>query len=377
MTAKNLNSQVHPHSSNLRKIGIFTFPGVEILDIGGPMEVFTFANLFLQSQGIVKEPAYIIEVLAEQPGTVTTLSGLQIIANRSYNDASSDIDTLIIPGGNIISYPFYKDSELMAWIRSMSTRVRRLVSVCTGSFALAESGLLNGLRATTHWDFCQHFSRDYPQVKLEPDQIFVQDGNIFTSGGITSGIDLALALLEDDWGHEAALFVARYMVVFLKRPGGQSQFSNYLTTEATNRPDLRVLQTWIIQHPAEDLRVEALAMRMCMSSRNFSRLFLSETGVTPAKYVEMARIDAARHYLETGELSIDMIAEKSGFLDPERMRRAFLRELGVNPKNYRDRFNLHYSNTDETKKLIGPSTNNDIPRNISKQYLSSTETSEV
>jgi transcriptional regulator GlxA family with amidase domain len=374
MTAKPLIQEAYSCLPKIRKIGIFAFSGVEILDIGGPMEVFTFANLFLQTQGIVKEPAYVIEVLAEQPGAVTTLSGLQIIANHAYQDASSDIDTLIIPGGNIAAYPFYKDAKLMAWTRTMSTRVRRMVSICTGSFALAESGLLNGLRATTHWDFCQQFILDYPQVNLEPDQIFVRDGQVFTSGGITSGIDLALALLEDDWGHEVALFVARYMVVFLKRPGGQSQFSNYLTTEAATRPDLRNLQSWIMQNLTQDLRVEVLAERMCMSSRNFARLFLAETSVTPAKYVEMARIDAARHYLETSTFSIDEIAQKTGFSEAERMRRAFLRELGVNPKNYRDRFNFHFLNAEIDKKTT---LNENIQRGVTYQHVEITQASVV
>ncbi|MDD1607292.1 MAG: GlxA family transcriptional regulator, partial [Methylococcaceae bacterium] len=329
--------------------GIFIYPGADILDIAGPSEVFAFANLMLLLQGVTKEPAYIIDILAEKPGVITTLMGLQIIATHGYSDMSDDIDTLIIAGGFVPAGFFpgidvgnpstFKNPVLMAWIRTMSTRVRRLASVCTGAFALAESGILNGRRATTHWDFCQRLMLDYPDVKVEPNQIFIQEGNIFTSGGITSGIDLALTMLEDDWGHDIALAVARYIVVFLKRPGGQSQFSNYLTAEAAHRPDFRELQTWIMAHPAEDLRVEVLASRVCMSPRNFARLFLAETGMTPAKYVEMARIDAARHYLQTSNLSIEMIAEKSGFFDPERMRRSFIRQLGVNPKNYRDRFN--------------------------------------
>lgn len=349
MTAQSPSSDLCNRLSKARRIGVFTYPGVEILDIGGPIEVFSFANLILQRQGVIQEAAYLIDVLAEQPGIITTLSGLQIIANRAYQEVSAEIDTLFIPGGFIpdgffdgitVGDPLtFKNPALKEWICVMATQIRRLASVCTGSFALAECGLLNGRRATTHWDFCQRFALDYPEVKVEPDQIFVQDGHIFTSGGITSGIDLALALLEDDWGHEIALAVARYLVVFLKRPGGQSQFSSYLTAEAANRPDVRHLQTWIMEHPSEDLRIEALAARLFMSPRNFARLFLSETGMTPAKYVEMARIDTARNYLETSDLSIEAIAEKSGFADSERMRRAFIRQLGVNPKNYRDRFN--------------------------------------
>jgi transcriptional regulator GlxA family with amidase domain len=357
MTAKNLAPNTPAHQSQVRRIGILIYSGAEILDIAGPSEVFSFANLMLILKGVTKEPAYIVDVLAEQAGIVTTLMGLQIIATHAYNEVSDDLDTLIIAGGFVpagffpgieVSDPsIFKGTVLMEWIRTMSTRVRRLASVCTGAFALAESGILNGRKATTHWDFCQRLALDYPEVKVEPDQIFIQDDNIFTSGGITSGIDLALTMLEEDWGHDIALAVARYIVVFLKRQGGQSQFSSYLTTEATHRPDLRELQTWIMEHPTEDLRVDVLASRMCMSARNFARLFSAETGMTPAKYVEMARIDVARHYLETSELSIEAIAEKSGFYDAERMRRSFIRQLGVNPKNYRDRFTRHYSPTNE------------------------------
>lgn len=347
MTANNIVSDEDKQQSNVRRIGIFIYPGAEILDIAGPAEVFAFANLMLMLQGITKEPVYVIDILAEQPGVTTTLMGIQIVATHSYLECQ-DLDTLIIAGGFIPANFFpgievgdpsiFKKPVFIDWLQRMSSHVRRLASVCTGAFALAESGVLNGRRATTHWDYCQRFTQDYPDVKIEPDQIFTQDDNIFTSGGITSGIDLALALLEEDWGHNIALAVARYIVVFIKRPGGQSQFSNYLTSAATNRPDLRELQAWIVAHPADDLRVEVLATRMRMSPRNFSRLFLTETGMTPAKYVEMARIDAARHYLQTSKLSIEAIAEKSGFFDTERMRRSFVRQMGVNPKNYRDRF---------------------------------------
>lgn len=340
---------IHSQSTKVRRVAVFAYTGVEVLDIGGPVEVFAFANLMLNLQGLTQEPAYQIEILAEEAGEVTTLSGMKIVADKACLEASDDIDTLIIAGGFIPANFFpnitlfnenvFKQPIFLAWLRLMSKRVRRLASVCTGAFALAECGLLNGRKATTHWDFCQRLSADFPQIKVEPNQIFIQDDNIYTSGGITSGIDLALSLLEEDWGHDIALAVARYLVVYLKRPGGQSQFSNYLTVEAAHRPDLRELQTYILNNPAEDHRVEALATRMCMSVRNFSRLFTSQTGTTPAKYVEMVRIDAARHYLETTDLSVELIAEKAGFFDPERMRRSFLRQLGVNPKTYRDCFN--------------------------------------
>lgn len=340
---------IHSQMTKVRRIAVFAYTGLDILSIGAPVEVFSFANLILHSQGLIQEPAYEIEILAEEAGAIRTLSGMQIIADKAYLDITDDVDTLIIASGFAPDKPFsnfslcpenvFNRPIFLAWLRLMSKRVRRLASICTGAFALAECGLLNGKRATTHWHFCQRLSTDYPQIKVEANQIFIQEGNIYTAGGITSGIDLALALLEEDWGHDIALAVARYLVVYLKRPGGQSQFSNYLTLEAARRPDLRELQTYIMNHPAEDHRVEALASRMCMSVRNFSRLFTAQTGTTPAKYVEMVRIDAARHYLESTNLAIEIIADKVGFFDTERMRRSFLRQLGVNPKTYRDCFN--------------------------------------
>lgn len=319
-----------------RTIAILAYPGVEILDIAGPFEVFNFANLNLQQQGVCDKNIYTMMLLAEQPGPLQTLSGLQLVADHSYAASNIEIDTLLIPGGDIEHA--VANRELIAWIKRTAPKVRRVVSVCTGAFLLAEAGLLDGLKATTHWHYSSQLAKSYPAVCVEPDYIFIREGNIFTSGGITSGIDLALALLEEDWGRELALFVARFMVVFLKRPGGQSQFSAYLTSEASHRPDIRDLQAWIMDHADQDLTVEALADRMAMSPRNFARLFTCETGLTPGKYVEMVRIDQARNLLETSDLGMEWIADKTGFKDPERMRRAFLRQLGVNPQNYRQRF---------------------------------------
>ncbi|AMK76009.1 MULTISPECIES: GlxA family transcriptional regulator [Methylomonas] len=319
-----------------RQIGILAFPNAQSLDITGPFEVFSFANATLKMLGICEQSIYTLKILADAPGPVKTMSGLQIFADAAYGDPDSDFDTLLIAGGVVTEE--LSNAKLLDWIKAMEPRVNRLASVCTGAFLLAESGLLDGCKATTHWHYCQQLAKNYPRVRLEPDHIFVRDGHIFTSGGITSGIDLALAMVEEDWGQELALYVARFLVVFLKRPGGQSQFSSYLTCEASHRPDLRELQTWIMAHTEEDLHVEMLAERMAMSPRNFARLFLAETGMTPAKFVEMARIDQARHWLETTDIAVEAIAGKAGFKDPERMRRAFIRQLGVNPQNYRQRF---------------------------------------
>jgi transcriptional regulator GlxA family with amidase domain len=324
--------------AKIRPVSIVTYPGIEIIDLTGPMEVFAFANNALQRSGICSEPAYPMQVLAATSGPVTSSCGLRIIADKAYSDVQDGIDTLLIAGTPEVSC-LLCDPALQDWVRTMAPKVRRLASVCTGAFLLAKSGLLDGRRATSHWDYCDWLARDYPSVNVEPDRIFVRDGSISTSGGVTSGIDMVLSMVEEDWGSEVALLVARYLVVFLKRPGGQSQFSAYLTSEAT-RPELKELQAWIILNLNSDLRVEALAERMCMSPRNFARFFLTETGMTPAKFVEMARIDAARHYLGSTQQTLEVVADKSGFGDPERMRRAFIRQLGVNPQSYRERFGL-------------------------------------
>jgi transcriptional regulator GlxA family with amidase domain len=335
-------------TGSVRTVCIVAFPGAEILDICGPMEVFAFANMGLQQNGVITEPAYQIALLAEKRGPLRTSCGLTIFADRAYSEVTDGIDTLLIAGApdvnSILCDPVLKD-----WIRTVAPRVRRVASVCTGAFLLAESGLLDGRRATSHWAYCKLLAQDYPSVRVEPDQIFIRDGAISTSGGVTSGIDLALTMVEEDWGRKVALSVAQYLVVFVKRPGGQSQFSAYIPTEASRRPDLRDLQAWIMGHPTEYLGVEILADRMGMSSRNFARTFLSETGMTPAKFVEMARIDAARQHLVNSELPIDVVADKSGFRDPEQMRRAFLHQLGVNPHAYRARFSSHHERGSESR----------------------------
>lgn len=279
--------------SNPKAVYIVAYPGVEIIDVTGPMEVFAFANYGLMQSGLRKQPAYELKVIAAQQGVVQSSCGLQIVADKAYSDVQEGIDTLMVAGTTNIDC-LLCDPALQTWIKAIAPKVRRLASVCTGAFLLAETGLLNGLTATSHWMFCERLAKDYPEVNVEADRIFVRDGAVSTSGGVTSGIDLALSMVEEDWGSELSLLIARTLVVFLQRPGGQSQFSAYLTTEA-HRPEAKDLQAWIVMNLCEDLRVEALAARMCMSPRNFARFFLAETGVTPAKFVEMARIDAARH----------------------------------------------------------------------------------
>ena len=320
-----------------RKIAIIAYPGVDILDLAGPMEVFGFANLNLLQQQIITQPAYQTEILAEKPGVIKSIFGLDILAHRAYSEVNEEIDTLLIPGSADMQAIMH-DPLLPQWIAKIAPKVRRIASICSGAFLLAEAGLLKDRRATTHWYFSKQFSTAYPDIKVDSNRIFICDENIYTSGGITSGIDLTLALVEEDWNRELALQIARLLVMFLQRPGGQSQFSSFLISKAPKHKEISDLQAWIIANPSADLTVEILAGRLSMSPRNFARTFLAETGVTPAKFVELVRIDSARHYLESSDLSVERVAETAGFGDAERMRRTFLRHLGVNPQNYRYRF---------------------------------------
>ncbi|MGI8557701.1 MAG: GlxA family transcriptional regulator [Solirubrobacteraceae bacterium] len=230
------------------------------------------------------------------------------------------------------------DPLLLAWLRRAAPRARRLASVCTGAFLLAEAGLLDGCTVTTHWSACAELAEHYPAVSVDPEPIFTRDGSIYTSAGVTAGMDLALALVEQDLGRDAALTIARWLVLFLRRPGGQAQFSAQLSGQLAHRGALRDLQRWILEHPAENLAVERLAERAAMSPRHFSRAFTGEVGVTPGRYVERIRVEAARRYLEDTTLAVAQVAAACGFGTAETMRRGFIRSLGVPPVEYRRRF---------------------------------------
>jgi transcriptional regulator GlxA family with amidase domain len=312
------------------------FHDAEVLDITGPLDVFSIAGRLLMAQGAKQSP-YTIEVVASQPGPLVTSSGIRLLADRSFREVVGQVDTLMIPGG-IGTTRATEDTPFITWIRSMASRVRRVCSVCTGAFILAEAGLLDGRPATTHWRWCELLARRYPAISVETDPIFVRDGKFFTSAGVTAGIDLALGLVEEDHGRELALATARHMVMFLKRPGGQSQFSVQLSSQMALRDPIRELQGWTADHLDRDLSVEAMAARVAMSPRNFARVFRRETGMTPGSFVEMARVEVARRRLEESSEPIDAIAADCGFGTRESMRRAFLRTLGVPPGSYRDRF---------------------------------------
>ncbi len=320
-----------------KRIAMLAYPDVQILDVTGPLEVFSRTERWLRDER-GRGGAYAVEILGLEPGPVRTSSGLQLLAERGFADVTRGIDTLLVAGGRG-AREHAKNPSVLRWLRRQATRVRRLASVCTGAFLLAEAGLLAGRRATTHWASCADLARGYPEVQVEPDRLFVKEGSVYTAAGVTAGIDLALAMVEEDHGREAALGVARQLVVFLKRPGGQAQFSAQLAEQLAEREPLRDVQAYVIDHPRADLSVAALAARAGMSPRNFARAFAREVGVSPARFVLRARVETARRLLEESTKGLDAIAAECGLGSPEIVRRAFLRVVGVGPAAYRARFN--------------------------------------
>jgi transcriptional regulator GlxA family with amidase domain len=299
--------------------------------------VFARAARWLREHQRRDHDVYRVELLAATAGPLVTSSGLRLIADRGVAAVRGGIDTLLVAGG--VGTPgAMRDVRLLAALRRLAPRVRRLGSVCTGTFVLAAAGLLDGRRVTTHWRACARLAHLFPSLTVDPDPIFVRDGNVYTSAGVTAGMDLALALVEEDEGRDVALEVARDMVLFLRRPGGQSQFSAQLATQAADREPLRDVQAWIADHLAADLSVEALATRAAMSPRNFARVFAHEVGLTPARFVEKIRVEAARRRLEESPHGVEHIAAECGFGSAESMRRAFLRTVRVTPSAYRSRF---------------------------------------
>ena len=315
-----------------RRIVILAFPGLQPLDVVGPAEVFSAAS------AIAGGDAYTVEVVAKGPDPIMTRSsGYGIVPAKTIAACRGGIDTLLIAGGFGVTEA-QEDRQLVTWIRRAAGRSRRAGSVCSGAFLLAAAGLLDGRRATTHWAETAELARRYPEVEVDPDPIFVRDGEVWTSAGVTSGMDLALALVEEDLGPEVAREAARWLVLFLQRPGGQSQFSSHLEAQTAERRPLRELQAWMADHVDGDLRVEALAERAAMSPRNFARAFRRETGLTPGAYVEELRVEAARQRLERSSDPVERIAAACGFGTPETMRRAFARRVGAAPAAYRARF---------------------------------------
>jgi len=313
-----------------RRIVIAAFAGVQPLDVVGPAQVFAAA-------GALGAKAYRTEVVASTLDPIETPGGYAIVPRARLSSVRGAIDTLIVPGGEGTRAAI-ADADLVPFLERAARRSRRVASVCTGAFLLARAGLLDGRNATTHWAWCDALRRGFPAVRVLDDPIFVRDGDVWTSAGVTAGMDLALALVEDDHGPRLALEIARQLVLFVKRPGGQSQFSAQLAAQAAEREPLRDLQAWMVDHLDTDLSVPALAQRAYMSERNFARAFKAETGMTPASYVEGLRVERARLALETTAEPAEQIARRCGFGTPETMRRAFARRLGVSPAAYRTRF---------------------------------------
>ena len=314
-----------------RQICLLTFPDAEMLDTVGPLEVFAKAN---QMSG---RALYRLRLVAPEAGPVVMASGLALTAEAGLAEPFGPIDTLLVAGGDGARRLLH-DPAVQGWLARQAPRARRLGSICTGAFVLAAGGFLDGRRVTTHWASCAELAARFPKLTVEPDAIFVRDGAIITSAGITAGIDLALALVEEDQGRDLAFAVARQMVVFARRPGGQSQFSAALQAQAPGGARFDGLRAWILEHLEEPLPVARLAARAAMSERSFARHFTRETGQTPARFVELARIDAARRSLEEGAETIEAIAQRLGFGHPETLRRLFLKHLAVGPRDYRRRW---------------------------------------
>lgn len=330
------NPQNLPNGSSRRKprrIEFLVYEEVNLLDVAGPLQVVTSCNELLRERG--ESAAYEAHVVALKGETIRTSSGLGIAA-LSLPDHRKALDTLIVCGGFGV-HKATAEAELITWLERRTRAAQRVASVCTGAFLLAEIGLLDGKRAVTHWAYCDRLAREFPAICVEPDPIFVEDGDVWTSAGISSGIDLMLALVERDRGREMALAVARRLVVYLKRPGGQAQFSTALELQdGADRFDH--LHAWMKENLDSDLSVTALALRAGMSERSFNRRYKSATGSTPARAVDRIRVETAQRNLCNGSLSVKEIARRCGFGSEETMRRTFLRHVGTAPGEFRKRF---------------------------------------
>jgi transcriptional regulator GlxA family with amidase domain len=314
-----------------RPVAFLIYPDLQVLDLTGPLEVFALANR------LSEQDLYRTEVVAATAGPTPASCGLDVVAHRSVRTATGPYDTVVVAGG-LGTAEAARDSRLINWLCRTAPTTRRMTAVCSGAFLLAQAGLLDGRRATTHWSACDTLERLFPTVRVEPDPIFVRDGDVWTSAGVTAGMDLALALVEDDHGRALALEVARWLVLFVRRPGGQSQFSAPLAGQAVEREPIRELQSFVISHPDADLSVAALAERAAMSTRTFARVFRNEVGTTPAAYVEAVRVEAARRLLETTDRGLVDIARACGFGTVETMHRVFRRVVKTTPGQYRSHF---------------------------------------
>ncbi len=309
----------------MRRVVISGPPPVQILDVTGPLEVFSNIS------------DYEVTLVESEDGKLLSGNGIGLSGAVPRENISGQIDTLVIVGGPGAESGAY-DESYVRWIADTAKQARRVASVCTGAFPLAAAGLLDGKQAVTHWKFCDRLAREYPKVLVNPDPIFLRDGSIYTSAGITAGIDLCLALPEEDHGHEAALSVARQLVMFLVRPGGQAQYSHVLSRQAATSEPLRELQVYMLENVRADLSVGALADRMHMSPRHFSRVCLRETKLSPGQFVERLRVEAAQQMIDSTSKGLKEVADACGFGSTDAMRRVFSRVLGVTAGDYTKRF---------------------------------------
>lgn len=310
----------------MRRVVITGPPPVQPLDVTGPLEVFSNA------------PGYEIQLATPSPnGLLETNRGIAFTNAITLAQVKIPIDTLLVVGGPGAESGLY-DRGLIDWIARTANQARRVASICTGAFLLAEAGVLNGKQAVTHWSFCNRLAQEYSEVVVRPEPVYLRDGSVYTSAGITAGIDLCLHLVEEDHGHKIALEIARFLVMFLVRPGGQAQFSHMLSHQALTTQPLRELQVWMLQHLRENLTVESLADRMGMSARHFTRVCLRETGLNPGQLVDRMRVEAAEQIIDSSACGLKEVAESCGFNSADAMRRTFLRVLGITAAEYASRF---------------------------------------
>lgn len=323
-----------------RRVVILIYPGVTLLDVAGPAQTFSSANN-IETDG--EHIPYQVILTSLFGGNVITDSGIEM-TTVSLNEASREpIDTLIVAGGNGV-FDILEERQLVDWVYNQSSECRRTASTCMGSFLIAEAGLLDGQSVTTHWRQIPELKRRYPKIDVKKEPLFIRNGHLWSSAGVTAGIDLALAMVEEDLGHDAAMQIAQALVVFFKRPGGQPQFSNVLLAQKQDDDGtFSELNAWIMGNLQNDLSIENLAKRVAMSPRTFSRLYKKRTGCTPAKSVEMMRVDTAKRHLERGVDPLATIAFKSGLNDEQGLRRAFRRHVGISPSDYREKFSSRQS----------------------------------
>lgn len=324
-------------STQNRVVVMVAFDGFQSLDLSGPWEVFDAASRIVQQQ--LGAPAYQLVLASSSGGDVRSSSGIRWAGSTALSEVCQDVDTVLVAGGSMAAFePGGTAASLLPWLRKMAPQVRRMASICTGAFALASAGLLNGRRATTHWSVSERLSLLYPEVRVEPDAIYVADPPFYCTAGISAAIDLSLALVEADLGKSVAAAVARQLVVYLQRPAGQSQLSVALQAQMAATHRFRELIMWMLDNPDSDLSVPALSERLAMSERHFSRQFRTETGKTPARFVEAMRLDRAKSLLEQTSWSVERIAGRAGFGSVDTLQRALRRSAGLTPEQYRENF---------------------------------------